>query len=58
MSNTAKIVGEAYRHMVIEDLTAAQRREWRDYDRELSIATHAIYNWRFVDPLGCKVQSR
>ncbi len=55
MSDIAKIVGEAYRYMVLEDLTAAQRREWRDYYRELDIASMAIYNWRFVAPLECEV---
>jgi hypothetical protein len=58
MSDAAKIVGEAYRHMVFKDLTAAQRREWHDYDRELRIANNAIYNWRFVAPLECEVEVR
>jgi hypothetical protein len=56
MSDTEKIVGEAYRYMMVEDLTAAQRREWNDYDRELRIANNAIYRWRFVAPLECEVE--
>jgi len=51
------IVGEAYRYLMVEDLTSAQRRKWRDYDRELEVANRAIYNWRFVAPLGCEVKA-
>jgi hypothetical protein len=57
MSDIAKIVGEAYRQMMFEDLTAAQRREWHDYDRELRIANEAIYRWRFVATMECEVEA-
>jgi len=57
MSSTAKIVGEAYRYMMFEELTAAQRMEYDGYRRELRIANNAIYNWRFVAPLECEVEA-
>ena len=57
MSDVAEIVGEAYRQMLFDDLTAAQRREWREHERDLEVASAAIYNWRFVAPLECEVDS-
>jgi len=58
MSDVAKIIGEAYRQMLFEDLTAAQRRSFSDYNRELEVANRAIYRWRFVAPLECEVEAR
>ena len=58
MSDVADIVGEAYRQMLFDDLTAAQRRSLADYDRELDIGNRAIYRWRFVAPLECEVEAR
>jgi hypothetical protein len=58
MTDEAKITGAPYRYMMVDWPTAASRHREYDYYRELRIANHAIYNWRFVAQLECEVEAR
>lgn len=43
-----RLRGQEYAHMMFDDPTPREIREWRQYDRELYIANIAIGNWRAV----------